>query len=284
MYPLPAPWKINIALLWTAVFLWVFATEAPAQSRGGGYRPPPPVFRPAPNVQPRPMIQPRIPQPRPPTQIKNPNAPRYPTKAGAPGSAVSRPALQPAIKPSAPVASMPSYKGQVTPAGKPVIEYKGKNWQIPHRGVSTKSNLLASTSSAAVSSRWSASRKVEINKSLVALAKGTGAASNAKSALQSERLKADLAKQERDAALQQQKAEAGRPIAGSGTKKPLDQRNRLSTMYGGGPGDWIKKTSKAYIGRDGKRYATHWYENKNTGQRVEEKVVVDEPGTGRVSE
>ncbi|WP_334187454.1 hypothetical protein [Noviherbaspirillum sp.] len=46
---------------------------------------------------------------------------------------------------------MPNFKGQVTSAGKPIVQVNGKNYQIPQQGVmSARSKLLSSTSGSAM--------------------------------------------------------------------------------------------------------------------------------------
>jgi hypothetical protein len=58
---------------------------------------------------------------------------------------------------------MKGYTGQVTAAGKPVVAFQGKNYQVPQRGVSTslKEKLDASHMQAAEARnrRWDAEKK-----------------------------------------------------------------------------------------------------------------------------
>jgi hypothetical protein len=50
---------------------------------------------------------------------------------------------------------------------------------------------------------------------------------------------------------------------------------RLVQEYGGGLGDWVKKTSSSVNAPDGTHIETHWYENLKTGQKVEPKTIIN---------
>ena len=70
--------------------------------------------------------------------------------------------------------------------------------------------------------------------------------------------------------------EKGKVMAGAGHPKPIKDVNRLIKTYGGTESEWTKKTSDE-LNRRGliKRLESvqiHWYENINTGQRVEFKI------------
>ncbi len=75
---------------------------------------------------------------------------------------------------------------------------------------------------------------------------------------------------------EQQLSETGVPIAGHGTKTELRKAEKLADEYGGDASDWAKKSSTQYTAPDGRKYETHWYENSVTGQRVEQKTIVEE--------
>ena len=47
---------------------------------------------------------------------------------------------------------------------------------------------------------------------------------------------------------------------------------RLVAQYGGRVKDWIKMSSATHKGRDGFKFATHWYKNIKTGKIVEYKT------------
>jgi RHS repeat-associated protein len=49
---------------------------------------------------------------------------------------------------------------------------------------------------------------------------------------------------------------------------------RLVALYGGKAEDWVKMSSKTYTGKDGFKFATHWYKNVNTGKLVEYKTKI----------
>jgi RHS repeat-associated protein len=73
----------------------------------------------------------------------------------------------------------------------------------------------------------------------------------------------------------EQLGESGTTIIG----RPRDQRildvaPRLTQEYGGNPEDWVKKSSTSYKPADGSHVETHWYENIETGQRVEYKTKI----------
>jgi RHS repeat-associated protein len=80
---------------------------------------------------------------------------------------------------------------------------------------------------------------------------------------------------------QQQLGEKGVSIAGSGSKTPLRDSNRLANEYGGNSADWAKRSSTRHKAPDGRSFETHWYENSATGQRVEPKTIVQEYLQGR---
>lgn len=74
----------------------------------------------------------------------------------------------------------------------------------------------------------------------------------------------------------------GVPIAGAGHHVPVRAADRLAEAYGGTPGDWTKMSSKQYASPDGRTFETHWYENSQTGERVEPKTkLVDEEKLAR---
>jgi hypothetical protein len=171
------------------------------------------------------------------------------------------------------------YKGQVTAKGLPVVQYKGKNYQIPQQGVSKslKSNLLASTSKTALSSRWNAQKKTAVKKRVGALAAGTavaavsngsgggGSGPDAKSAKAALELRKKLAHES-------QMTEEGTIIAGSGSKSIFRDADRIAKTYGGSSSDWVKKSSTSADLGNGYHIETHWVENIKTGKRVEFKT------------
>jgi hypothetical protein len=77
---------------------------------------------------------------------------------------------------------------------------------------------------------------------------------------------------DRQLASEAQMQEPGTTIAGEGTKNELRVADRLARDHGGVPSDWVKQTSSEYVGRDGKGFQIHWYENLRTGERVELKT------------
>jgi RHS repeat-associated protein len=88
----------------------------------------------------------------------------------------------------------------------------------------------------------------------------------ASSALNGLRLNAQLASES-------QVAGPGDAIIGAGTKTPLHAAERLAAQYGGDPYSWAKMTSPTYSNGWGLTFSTHWYENLETGLRVEWKTV-----------
>lgn len=64
-------------------------------------------------------------------------------------------------------------------------------------------------------------------------------------------------------------AGGGKVIAGAGTKRGIDDINRLINQYDGTAADWVKVTSTAPG-----RLQTHAYRNSSTGQVVELKSVI----------
>ncbi|MES2663789.1 MAG: hypothetical protein V4629_10865, partial [Pseudomonadota bacterium] len=94
--------------------------------------------------------------------------------------------------------------------------------------------------------------------------------SSAQSSINSLKLNKQLASQ-------QQLSEGGISIAGAGsnTGTKLKDANRLANQYGGNASDWSKKSSSQYLGKDGKRFETHWYENSIIDKRVEAKTIID---------
>lgn len=82
---------------------------------------------------------------------------------------------------------------------------------------------------------------------------------------------ADLAK---SLASEEQIAQTGIGLAGSGTENALRVAQQLAQDYGGEPGDWAKMSSTARDMPDGTHIETHWYENVVTGQRVEYKSII----------
>jgi hypothetical protein len=79
--------------------------------------------------------------------------------------------LPPTIKQNAPVVAMKGFTGQVTKAGKPIVQVAGRNYQIPQRGVSSslRSRLASST---ALSSRWNTTQRGIAKNNLALLSKG----------------------------------------------------------------------------------------------------------------
>jgi hypothetical protein len=69
----------------------------------------------------------------------------------------------------------------------------------------------------------------------------------------------------------------GKAMAGAGTNKEIRDEPRLLNEHGGAKGEWSKKSSPTYKAADGSKVETHWYENENTGKRVEPKSkIMDE--------
>jgi hypothetical protein len=91
-------------------------------------------------------------------------------------------------------------------------------------------------------------------------------------ALNGVRLRKQLASEE-------QMNEAGSVLAGSDSKTELRDAPRLANQYGGNAEDWEKRGSSSYDTNDqlGTKHETHWYENKQTGQRVEYKTKIQRP-------
>ncbi|RDX39105.1 RHS repeat-associated core domain-containing protein [Vibrio campbellii] len=75
---------------------------------------------------------------------------------------------------------------------------------------------------------------------------------------------------------QQQLGEAGVALAGAGSKTPIKDTKRLVNEYGGNASDWSKRSSSQHTASDGRKFETHWYENTSTGQRVEQKTIVQD--------
>lgn len=170
--------KLLAALIAALMVLVAIVPESSAQRRGGGfgggygggygtYRPPP-VFRQpqmrTPTMTPRmPSTSPRVAgpmQPRAPS-IRGPN-PRGATQPipGRPG--VSTPATRaPAAKAPATVAKLPTFKGQYS-NGKPILQYKGKNYRVPEKGVlsASRAKLLSGASTTAINARLSKNKKL----------------------------------------------------------------------------------------------------------------------------
>ncbi|WP_253831071.1 hypothetical protein, partial [Prauserella aidingensis] len=76
----------------------------------------------------------------------------------------------------------------------------------------------------------------------------------------------------RQLASEQQMSEAGRSLAGTGSRVELRASDRLARQYGGDPRDWAKMGSTWSRGRDGLQFETHWYENARSGLRTEFKT------------
>jgi hypothetical protein len=67
---------------------------------------------------------------------------------------------------------MPSFSGQMTRAGKPIVVAKGKSYQVPQRGVmSPKTALLSGASSAALTVRWSEQKRLAVKNKFNELAR-----------------------------------------------------------------------------------------------------------------
>lgn len=81
----------------------------------------------------------------------------------------------------------------------------------------------------------------------------------------------------RSLASESQMSGAGTPIAGAGAKAQLRVADDLAEKYSGNPGDWAKMSSEKYTGPDGKQFEMHWYENVETGERVEYKTKITRP-------
>ena len=183
--------KCGAALVGFLMLMLTPAQDTHAQRSGGGYYRPPPVYS-------SPPAQPRLPQPKPPQALapkqaipsQPPVQPRTPQtrlpqattpRQGATAAGGAKSSPPPSIKPTAPVASMKGYTGQVTAKGSPIVQVKGQNYQIPQSGVSTslKSRLLSSTSLSTV--QWDASQKQRITRrfSDLALAKKKAAVARA---------------------------------------------------------------------------------------------------------
>jgi hypothetical protein len=92
-----------------------------------------------------------------------------------------KPSLPKTVSPNTPVAGMKAYKGRVTAQGKPVVQFKGKNYQIPQQGVSRSLNAqrLANARRMAERRRWDAQRRHAVKNRLAALAAGTAVAATA---------------------------------------------------------------------------------------------------------
>jgi RHS repeat-associated protein len=76
-------------------------------------------------------------------------------------------------------------------------------------------------------------------------------------------------------ASESQMASEGFEIAGGNSGKFLKQADRLSETYGGQTRDWTKKTSDVFNAKDGSHIETHWFENIKTGQKVEQKTIIN---------
>lgn len=145
-----------------------------ARGGGGGYRPPPPpppapVFRPPP----APTSVPRTSAPQPSYSPGGggggsrggPSVPPASRPVFGPGSnpsfrspALARP-LPPQVRPNAPITAHPSFTRQVTPAGKPIMRVGERLYQVPAQGVlSTRAQLLSSTSLIALKAAWTPER------------------------------------------------------------------------------------------------------------------------------
>ena len=155
----------TVLLSLTTLFLcFSFASDASGQFRrgwGGGYRQPP-VMRRYPMMRPRTPMRPRFLSPRAPrTMAPKPNINRFRATR-----------LRTNIKKNALVSGMKGYKGQVTATGHPIIQFKGKNYQIPEQGISTSLNsrLLSSASGASINSHWSAQDRATASKTVANLA------------------------------------------------------------------------------------------------------------------
>ncbi|MCM2263857.1 MAG: RHS domain-containing protein [Desulfuromonadales bacterium] len=85
----------------------------------------------------------------------------------------------------------------------------------------------------------------------------------------------DALKLKKSLASESQMRGAGRIIAGAGGPKPFRDATRVSEQYGGGPSDWVKKSSSSYTAPDGAKFETHWVESITSGQRVEHKTKIN---------
>ncbi|WP_426625953.1 hypothetical protein ACPPVW_07920 [Leifsonia sp. McL0607] len=66
-------------------------------------------------------------------------------------------------------------------------------------------------------------------------------------------------------------SEPGKVIAGAGSKRSIDDVDRLVSQYGGQPGGWQKMSSTSFV-NDGVEQQTHWYRNKGMGIYVERRT------------
>ena len=64
----------------------------------------------------------------------------------------------------------------------------------------------------------------------------------------------------------------GTVIAGSGSRKGIDDIARLTAEYGGTAKDWVKVASSNFRAADGTSFETHAYKNVTNGQIVEYKT------------
>ena len=94
---------------------------------------------------------------------------------------------------------------------------------------------------------------------------GNGVGNNAENVVNGLKLSKQLASKE-------QMTEVGTIIAGTGSRVPFREAERITKEYGGNAVDWVKKSSPSFTAKDGAQFETHWVENLKTGQRVEIKT------------
>lgn len=67
----------------------------------------------------------------------------------------------------------------------------------------------------------------------------------------------------------------GTTIAGGGSGTSLRKAESLATEHGGVASDWVKKSSDSHTASDGTKFETHWEQNTQTGQRVNQKTKIE---------
>jgi hypothetical protein len=66
---------------------------------------------------------------------------------------------------------MPGFKGQTTSTGKPIVQFQGKSYQVPQRGISATLKPSSSTGPMTQNTRWTEPRKTQVKGQVSALAK-----------------------------------------------------------------------------------------------------------------
>ncbi len=64
----------------------------------------------------------------------------------------------------------------------------------------------------------------------------------------------------------------GRVVAGQGSRRAIDDIQRLIDTYGGSPTDWLKMSTRQLTLADGTRIEVHWYQNNALDKLVEFKT------------